>query len=293
MRVARRGDRRRHPARPQRERRPRRRRARRHGQRRPGVDRPPARVRGERDGHSWVALTHFHADHAGGAPRWVCRSPPMRPRRRERGRPPRAATPGSDSRSRLPRLACAARRRSGGAAARRPHARADAGHVAYWHAEARVAITGDLLQDGDVAWVPFGGPWAAGALDAGRVGASGSPRWTRCGDPGPRTGGDRRPGRGRRQAGALRALPRGPVARGLARGAPSPVSHLMIAPRTRRLRRAAVGAGCGGGARFAARRRGTRAVGPCRARRRGAGRRVFDTTVPHEPRVGRNHDTES
>ena len=40
------------------------------------------------------------------------------------------------------------------------------GHVAYWHPEERVAITGDLLQDGDVAWVPFGGPWAEGALDA-------------------------------------------------------------------------------------------------------------------------------
>jgi glyoxylase-like metal-dependent hydrolase (beta-lactamase superfamily II) len=40
------------------------------------------------------------------------------------------------------------------------------GHLAYWHAEERVAITGDLLQDGDVAWVPFGGPWMEGALDA-------------------------------------------------------------------------------------------------------------------------------
>ena len=39
------------------------------------------------------------------------------------------------------------------------------GHVAYWLPEQRVAITGDLLQAGDVAWVPFGGPWAAGALD--------------------------------------------------------------------------------------------------------------------------------
>ena len=28
-----------------------------------------------------------------------------------------------------------------------------------------MAITGDLLQDGDVAWVPYGGPWAAGALE--------------------------------------------------------------------------------------------------------------------------------
>jgi glyoxylase-like metal-dependent hydrolase (beta-lactamase superfamily II) len=40
------------------------------------------------------------------------------------------------------------------------------GHVAYWHAEERIAITGDLLQEGDVAWVPFGGPRAEGALDA-------------------------------------------------------------------------------------------------------------------------------
>ena len=39
------------------------------------------------------------------------------------------------------------------------------GHVAYWHEASGTAITGDLLQDGDVAWVPFGGPWAAGALD--------------------------------------------------------------------------------------------------------------------------------
>ena len=39
------------------------------------------------------------------------------------------------------------------------------GHVAYWHPEERVAITGDLLQDGDVAWVPYGGPWAEGALE--------------------------------------------------------------------------------------------------------------------------------
>ena len=55
------------------------------------------------------------------------------------------------------------------------------GHVAYWHAEERVAITGDLLQDGDVAWVPFGGPWAAGALERTVASCGGSPRWTRCG----------------------------------------------------------------------------------------------------------------
>ncbi len=37
--------------------------------------------------------------------------------------------------------------------------------MAYWLPDERVAITGDLLQADDVAWVPFGGPWADGALD--------------------------------------------------------------------------------------------------------------------------------
>ncbi len=39
------------------------------------------------------------------------------------------------------------------------------GHIVLWHAAERVAITGDLLQEGDVAWVPYAGPWASGALD--------------------------------------------------------------------------------------------------------------------------------
>jgi len=39
------------------------------------------------------------------------------------------------------------------------------GHIALWHASERVAITGDLLQAADVAWVPYAGPWAHGALD--------------------------------------------------------------------------------------------------------------------------------
>ncbi len=39
------------------------------------------------------------------------------------------------------------------------------GHIVLWHAGERVAITGDLLQESDVAWVPFAGPWADGALD--------------------------------------------------------------------------------------------------------------------------------
>ncbi len=40
------------------------------------------------------------------------------------------------------------------------------GHIALWDATERIAITGDLLQEGDVAWVPFAGAWADGALDA-------------------------------------------------------------------------------------------------------------------------------
>ncbi|HEX6022684.1 MAG TPA: MBL fold metallo-hydrolase [Solirubrobacter sp.] len=115
----------------------------------------------------WVALTHFHADHAGGAaalglpvaaheveaqlvnagdPRagdpWLgFEIPPYRVRRALRdgdviGELQVVHTPGQTP-----------------------------GHVAYWHADERVAITGDLLQDGDVAWVPFAGPWAEGALD--------------------------------------------------------------------------------------------------------------------------------
>jgi glyoxylase-like metal-dependent hydrolase (beta-lactamase superfamily II) len=39
------------------------------------------------------------------------------------------------------------------------------GHIVLWHPGERVAITGDLLQEGDVAWVPFARPWADGALD--------------------------------------------------------------------------------------------------------------------------------
>lgn len=113
---------------------------------------------------SWVALTHFHADHAGGAaafgapiaaheaeadtgdPRWGdpwlgFEIPPYRVTRALRdgdfvGPLEVVHTPGQTP-----------------------------GHLAYWHAETRTAITGDLLQDGDVAWVPFGGPWASGALE--------------------------------------------------------------------------------------------------------------------------------
>ena len=39
------------------------------------------------------------------------------------------------------------------------------GHIALWHAGERIAVTGDLLQASDVAWIPFAGPWAEGALE--------------------------------------------------------------------------------------------------------------------------------
>jgi len=111
-----------------------------------------------------VALTHFHADHAGGA---SALGLPVAAHEAE------ADT--SDPRTGDPWLGFAI-----------PSYRVDRalrdgdtigelvvvhtpgqtpGHVAYWHEPTRTAITGDLMQRGDVAWVPFGGPWADGALD--------------------------------------------------------------------------------------------------------------------------------
>jgi glyoxylase-like metal-dependent hydrolase (beta-lactamase superfamily II) len=118
---------------------------------------------------AWLALTHFHADHVGGAA--------------SLGVPVAAhASEAALVNDRDPR-ACDARWLAfevGPYAVARALGDGDMveglevihtpgqtpGHVAFWHAEERVAITGDLLQAGDVAWVPFGGPWAAGALDA-------------------------------------------------------------------------------------------------------------------------------
>lgn len=39
------------------------------------------------------------------------------------------------------------------------------GHIALVADEERVALTGDLLQVGDVGWMPISGPWAPGAAD--------------------------------------------------------------------------------------------------------------------------------
>ena len=116
---------------------------------------------------AWVALTHFHVDHAGGAGR--ARRPGRRARDRggagQRARPARRRSVARLRGPAVPGRARAARRRrvEGLEVVHTPGQ--TPGHVTYWHAGERVAITGDLLQNGDVAWVPFGGPWAEGALE--------------------------------------------------------------------------------------------------------------------------------
>src|SRR5262245_45171204 len=121
---------------------------------------------------AWLALTHFHADHAGGAASL----------QRDHGVPVAAhASEAALVNARDPR-ACDARFLGfpvGPFTVQRALADGDVleglqvihapgqtpGHVAYWLPSERVAITGDLLQAGDVSWIPFAGPWAAGALE--------------------------------------------------------------------------------------------------------------------------------
>ena len=116
---------------------------------------------------AWVALTHFHADHAGGA---AALGAPVAAHTIEAAlindADPRAGDPwlGFD----IPPYRVTRALRDGEAleGLQVVHTPGQTpGHVAYWLPEQRVAITGDLLQAGDVAWVPFGGPWAADALD--------------------------------------------------------------------------------------------------------------------------------
>lgn len=124
---------------------------------------------------AWLALTHFHADHAGGAASL----------QRDHGVPVAAhASEAALVNARDPR-ACDARFLGfpvGPYAVQRALAGGDEleglhvvhapgqtpGHVAYWLPAERVAITGDLLQAGDVSWIPFAGPWADGALERTR-----------------------------------------------------------------------------------------------------------------------------
>jgi glyoxylase-like metal-dependent hydrolase (beta-lactamase superfamily II) len=115
----------------------------------------------------WVALTHFHADHAGGA---GALGLPVAAHEAEAALvnavDPRAGDPWLGFE--IPAYRVARPLRDGDVIGELEVVHTPGqtpGHVAYWHASERVAITGDLLQNGDVAWVPFGGPWAEGALD--------------------------------------------------------------------------------------------------------------------------------
>lgn len=116
-----------------------------------------------------LALTHFHADHAGGA---GALGIPVAAHAIEadlvNGGDPRAGDPWLGFE--IPPYRVARRLVDGEwlvEGVQVVHTPGQTpGHVAYWLPEERVAITGDLLQNGDVAWIPFGGPWAEGALDA-------------------------------------------------------------------------------------------------------------------------------
>src|SRR3954454_14226560 len=116
---------------------------------------------------AWLVLTHFHADHAGGAAAL------------QRDAGVRIAAHAAEAalvNARDPR-ACDARWLGfpvGPYAVDRALTDGELveglevvhtpgqtpGHIALWLAEERIAITGDLLQAGDVAWIPFAGPWA-------------------------------------------------------------------------------------------------------------------------------------
>ncbi|RKQ87239.1 glyoxylase-like metal-dependent hydrolase (beta-lactamase superfamily II) [Solirubrobacter pauli] len=123
-----------------------------------------ARLRTFAQGAEQVALTHFHADHAGGV---AALGLPVAAHEAE------ADT--EDPRSGDPWLGFAIPPYRVDRALQHGDAVGDLvvihtpgqtpGHVAYWHEPTRTAITGDLMQAGDVAWVPFGGPWADGALE--------------------------------------------------------------------------------------------------------------------------------
>jgi len=116
---------------------------------------------------TWLALTHFHADHAGGAAALGLR---VAAHAIEAGlvndRDPRAGDPWLGFPIPPYRVARALHDGDVFGGLHVVHTPGQTpGHVAYWLPEERVAITGDLLQAGDVAWVPFAGPWADGALD--------------------------------------------------------------------------------------------------------------------------------
>jgi glyoxylase-like metal-dependent hydrolase (beta-lactamase superfamily II) len=113
---------------------------------------------------AWVALTHFHVDHAGGA---AAVGAPIAAHEAEADTgDPRSGDPWLGFPVTPYRVARVLRDGDVLEGLQVVHTPGQTpGHVAYWHPEERVAITGDLLQSADVAWVPFAGPWAEGALD--------------------------------------------------------------------------------------------------------------------------------
>jgi glyoxylase-like metal-dependent hydrolase (beta-lactamase superfamily II) len=119
------------------------------------------------DDLTWVVLTHFHADHAGGA---GALGVPIAAHAAEaslvNAGDPRACDPWLGFGLVPYRVSRPLRDGEFVEGLQVVHTPGQTpGHVAYWHAETRTAITGDLLPLRDVAWVPFGGPWAPGALD--------------------------------------------------------------------------------------------------------------------------------
>jgi glyoxylase-like metal-dependent hydrolase (beta-lactamase superfamily II) len=116
---------------------------------------------------AWIALTHFHVDHAGGA---AALGVPIAAHEIEadmvNAGDPRAGDPWLGFPVTPYSVARSLRDGDVLEGLEVIHTPGQTpGHVTYWHAGERVAITGDLLQNGDVAWVPYGGPWAAGALE--------------------------------------------------------------------------------------------------------------------------------
>lgn len=122
-----------------------------------------ARLRTFAAGAEQIALTHFHADHAGGA---AALGLPIAAHEAEADTSdPRSGDPWLGFP--IPPYHVDRALRAGdtvGDMVVVPTPGQTPGHVAYWHEPTRTAITGDLMQHGDVAWVPFGGPWADGAL---------------------------------------------------------------------------------------------------------------------------------
>jgi glyoxylase-like metal-dependent hydrolase (beta-lactamase superfamily II) len=239
---------------------------------------------------TWVALTHFHADHVGGA---AALGLPVAAHEAEADTAdPRSGDPWLGFSIPAYRVTRALRDGDRIGPLEVVHTPGQTpGHVAYWHAEERVAITGDLLQDGDVAWVPFGGPWADGALER----TVASLRRIAALDP-------------------VRAIPgHGPVVTDVpaavadnleryARFREEParavwhaarratISHLMIAPRTAAalaaLPWAPIAAAALGIAPLDLVRRVLDGLAERGAVVRDRDGDVFDTTVPHEPRAG-------